>query len=377
MTRLFNEEPTIALNRLQPENVEETVFTPHIDLSGSAKLIAKLNIYTNPLIDGATTLLGILAAIPNLGEPLNVGLFRQHLLNSIDEFRHKGTLLDYHPSVIEKSTFCICSALDEAILYTEWGERVCWENQSLLSKVFSQRNGGEAFFVLLEKACEQPGKLVDFIELQYMLLMLGFKGRYRSSDNRTLYQIKSDTYVKIRHFRSEYHLPVLEPSMPLVGKQPRKILSMWKVLLVVVAIIIISYLSTEYWYYNARQPIFQVVEQLGITTDNMKAAPQNLIRESNDGTAKHSPSKSFSSTNNGILLSSQQWEVVVEFTDSTDSDKFIEELRKNQYKVSSRNTESGIELFIPAGNNLANIRNLQNDIKIRFGLNTSLRKVQK
>lgn len=373
MTRLFNEEPTIALSRLQVENVEEIPFSQRVDLSGSAKLIAELNIYANPLLNEATALLGQLAAIPCLGEPQNIGLFRQHLLNAIDAFRQKGILLDYHPSVIEKSTFCLCSAFDEAILYTGWGEQACWENQSLLSKVFSQRNGGEAFFVLLEKACEQPGKLVDFIELQYILLMLGFKGRYRNSDNSELYQIKSDVYVKIRHFRSEYHLPVLEPSMPFVGKQPEKIINIWKVLLTMVAIVIVGYLSSEYWYYNAKQPIFQVADRLGTVTDNMKTPAQNVLQENNGGQTANSSAK-----NSGILLSPPQWEVVVaEFADSADAANLIAELRHNKYEVDSRKTEHGIEFFIRAGDNLTNVSNLRNDLNVRLGLNTTLRKVQK
>lgn len=370
MTRLFNEEPTIALSRSQAEHIEKVVFSPKIDLSGSAKLIAELNIYGNPLLNKATVLLGILASIPALGEPQNIGLFKQHLLNAINSFRQQGILLDYHPSVIEKSTFCLCSAFDEAILYTEWGEQACWENESLLSKVFSQRNGGEAFFVLLEKACEQPGKLVDFIELQYMLLMLGFKGRYRNSDNSTLYQIKSDVYVKIRHFRTEYHLPVLEPSMPVVGKQPVKILNIWKVLLATVGIFIAGYLSTEYWYYNAKQPIFKVADRLGAVTDNMKTPAQNAVQENNGGQTANSLAK-----NSGILLSSPQWEVVV--ADSADAANLIAELRLNKYEVDSRKTKHGIELFILAGDNLTNVRNLRNDLNVRLGLNTTLRKVQK
>jgi type VI secretion system protein ImpK len=377
MTRIFNEEPTIALSRSHVESIDDKTFSLHINLTDSVKLITELKIYASPLLNAATALLGILAAIPNLGEPQNIDLFRQHLLNAIKLFRQQGTLLDYHSSVIEKSTFCLCSAFDEAILYTEWGERACWENQSLLSRVFSQRNGGEAFFILLEKASEQPGKLVDFIELQYILLMLGFKGRYRNADKGSLYQIKSDIYAKIRYFRSEYRLPVLESSSQLTGKQPKKIFNLWKILLTMVAVIIVGYATTEYWYYNARQPVSQVVNRLTIATNNMNNPVENKSQENKKNLREYSSLVRTPVVNTGLLLNSPQWEVVVaEFVDYANAEGLISKLQQERYEVESRKTGHSIELFIRGGNNLTHVRNLKNDLDVRFQLNTTLRKVQ-
>lgn len=262
MTRLFNEEPTIVLNRSSTKSAVDVHLHARVNLTASVKLVSELKIYGTPLLNATTVLLGILTAIPTLGEPQNIGLFRQQLLDELDSFRQRGALLDYHSSIIEKSCFCLCSAFDEAILYTEWGENVRWENNSLLSKVFSQRNGGEAFFTLLEKACEQPGKLVDFIELQYVLLMLGFKGRYRNDDEEKLYQIKSNTYKTIRYFRSEYCLPVVEPALHSTGKQLRKIISAKKVLLIMLILILGGYAVTEYLYFDISRSIIQIIDQI-------------------------------------------------------------------------------------------------------------------
>ncbi len=49
-------------------------------------------------------------------------------------------------------------------------------------------------FVLLDKASQQPNKLVDFIELQYVLLALGFKGRFRHEDESQLHDITARAY---------------------------------------------------------------------------------------------------------------------------------------------------------------------------------------
>ncbi|MHC6527696.1 type IVB secretion system protein IcmH/DotU [Vibrio proteolyticus] len=380
MAGLFNEEPTVQIRRVagNPTQTQRVAKTSQADISGTERLIESLAVYGSPLLNAATELLGILVTVPRQGSPRDIDRFRQKLLDAIALFRQRGLYLEYHPSIVEKSCFVLCAAFDEAILYTAWGERARWENHSLLSKVFSQRNGGEAFFALLDKASQQPGKLVDFLELQYVLLMLGFKGRYRHDDESPLHEIKSDVYALIRHYRSESALPVPRTPELIEGKKPWRMLSMGKTLALATLIAAAGYGASEYWYYNRSQPILQQFSTIDMSGVNLRQADQDLVYVSTEEDIGHVRPELSNAVATPQSTTRPQWDIVLAvFSRADDAARLASELKQGGYDSYTRETSHGIELFIRAGDNLAVIRKLKNELNVRFDLNATIRRAQK
>lgn len=380
MTGLFNEEPTIVIHRKVAETAHQSNDEQSLpaDLSGTERLIETFAVYDSPLLNAATELLGMLVTLPRQTNPRDIERFRQRLLDAIVVFRQRGLYLDYHPSVIEKSCFVLCAAFDEAILYTSWGEQARWENHSLLSKVFSQRNGGEAFFVLLEKANQQPAKLVDFLELQYVLLMLGFKGRYRHEDENQLHEIKSNVYGIIRNYRAENVLLVPKTPELIVGKQPWRMLSFSKMLGLAALCLGLSYGASEYWYSNRSQPILHQFSAIDMSGVSLKSENHDLIYISTDADIGEIELTPVHEEEPKVQVAAVQWEVILAvFTRSSDAVRMSTELQKAGYESFTRETEHGIELFLRAGDNLTVIRKLKNELNVRFGLNATIRRAQK
>ncbi|EPR4993802.1 type IVB secretion system protein IcmH/DotU [Vibrio navarrensis] len=382
MNGLFNEEPTLVVRRaeVKQQTTNSSNAVKSADLLGTERLIDNLAVYGSPLLNAATELLGTLVTLPRQGAPRDIERFRQRLLDAIMTFRQRGIYLEYHPSIVEKSCFVLCAAFDEAILYTAWGAKARWENHSLLSKVFSQRNGGEAFFQLLEKASQQPGKLVDFIELQYVLLMLGFQGRYRHRDEHVLHEIKSDVYAIIRHYRSEAILPVPRtPELP-EGKQPWRMLSVGKTLALVFLVLAGGYGASEYWYYNRSQPIieqFSSIDMLGVSFNKTQ---QDLIYVSTDSDLGLTvlPEHQESAVSASNEVKGVQWEILLAvFSKPSDALRLASELEPVGYEIATRETQHGIEVLLRAGDNLPTIRKLKNELNVRFGLNATIRRAQK
>lgn|GEM_PF-3168027 len=380
MNGLFNEEPTVEIRRspTQAKAAPQAAPVSAVDLTGTERLIDNLAVYSCPLLNGATELFGILVTLPRQGAPRDIDRFRQRLLDAISAFRQRGLYLEYHPSIIDKSCFVLCAAFDEAILYTSWGERARWENHSLLSSVFSQRNGGEAFFTLLDKASQQPSKLVDFLELQYVLLMLGFKGRYRHEDESALHEIQSKVYTIIRHYRNESVLPVPKTPELIEGKRPWRMLSMPKTLTLAALCLAASYAASEYWYFNRSQPILQQFSSIDMSGVNLKKADQELVYISTEADIGLAASTAQIEADVQATPTAQQWEVVLAvLTRSSDAVRLVSELQQAGYESFTRETEHGIELYLRAGDNLTLIRKLKNELNVRFGLNATIRRAQK
>ncbi|MBE8168240.1 MAG: DotU family type IV/VI secretion system protein [Shewanella sp.] len=376
MSGLFNEEPTVVMRRsnFKAEQNEVAHESIKIDLTGAEHLIESLAIYGSPLLNAATELLGILVTISRQGSPLDIDRFRQSLIKAISAFRQKGVHLDYHPSIIEKSCFVICAAFDEAILYTSWGEKARWENHSLLSKTFSERNGGEVFFQLLDKASEQPAKLVDFIELQYVLLMLGFKGRYRHKEQTNLHEIKSDVYEILRHYRPESVLPTPKTPILPIEKEPWRMWSMRKLAALAGLLIVSGYVFSEYWYYNRSQTIIaqsQVIDKTSVSINDYTLEQQ--IEAENDNAGNALKESMMHNQMNAV-----NWEILLAvFSTSADANQLASVLNKSGYNTVLKQNEHGIELVIKASNDLSSIRKLNSELNVKFGLNATIRKAQK
>ncbi|MGN1392583.1 MAG: type IVB secretion system protein IcmH/DotU [Succinivibrionaceae bacterium] len=230
MAGIFNEESTIDISKhtvkdnfnVDAIKKDNRTVKDLID-SKSFQLPGDVNLYDSGLLRLAAPLLAVMLSVPRQTKPYDLKSFRLQLLDLLRDFKTESIAYDYHPSVIEKATYVLCAALDEEIAHTTWGKEGGWVNHSLLSSMFTQRNGGEVFFVLLDKACQQPKLLIDFIILVYILLMLGFKGKYSDTDQNELFEIKSYVYSLIEHYYKEPQLSlpsnvsVVNESKPFVG----------------------------------------------------------------------------------------------------------------------------------------------------------------
>ncbi|WP_087024166.1 type IVB secretion system protein IcmH/DotU [Thaumasiovibrio subtropicus] len=376
MSGLFNEEPTAVVRRV-PESApapQSDPLVPSIDLDGSERLIENLAIYGSPLLNAATELLAILVTLSRQGVPRDVDRFRQQILDGVANFKRRGLYLDYHPSVIDKSCFVLCAAFDEAILYTQWGDEARWENHTLLSKVFSQRNGGEVFFVLLEKASLQPTKLIDFIELQYVLLMMGFQGRYRDGDETALHQVKADVYAIIRYYRHESPLPVPKTPDLIESSQPRHWLSSKMIFMTMLIALGLGYLASEYWYHNRSEALLTAFHKLDLSDVDMQVGSRDLVYLSDDADIGIVSEETLQQTPQDESKV-QSWEILLAtLTRSEDVSRLAKEIERAGYDTFSRQTSNGYELLMKSSDALSRVKTIKNELNVRFGLNATIRR---
>lgn len=131
----------------------------------------------NPLLSAATTLLALFAWIDSVVEPVNVLQLRNQVIKEIKSFVAK-LKTHYSNETILAACYCLCTAIDEAILKTTWGIKSVWAEKGLLSIFYQETLGGQRFYMVLDKMSENPEKNLDILELLYTLLNLGFEGKY-------------------------------------------------------------------------------------------------------------------------------------------------------------------------------------------------------
>lgn len=137
----------------------------------------------NPLLEAARILLRAIAETPEVLEAGAVAWRRQWLEHEVRLFTRVCGELRLRHEHVRSASYCLCSALDEAAMKTNWGRGettgVSWEMNSLAAAFGDDRQGGDRVFQLIDEALSSPREHLDLIEVFQNILDLGFRGRYR------------------------------------------------------------------------------------------------------------------------------------------------------------------------------------------------------
>jgi len=136
----------------------------------------------NPLVAAANPLLGLAASLRQQAHHPDPAGLRETLAQAITLFESRAQAAGVPHSELLAARYALCTLLDEAAASTPWGEPV-WAQRSLLVQFHNEAWGGEKFFLLLGKLAEQPQQHRALLELFYLILALGFEGRYRVLPN--------------------------------------------------------------------------------------------------------------------------------------------------------------------------------------------------
>ncbi len=136
----------------------------------------------NPLVAAANPLLGLATSLRQQAHHPDPAGLRETLVQAIALFESRAQAAGVVHSELLAARYALCTFLDEAAASTPWGEPV-WAQRSLLVQFHNEAWGGEKFFLLLGKLAERPQEHRTLLELFYLILALGFEGRYRVLPN--------------------------------------------------------------------------------------------------------------------------------------------------------------------------------------------------
>lgn len=220
----------------------------------------------NPLVNAASTLIAVFEKTRVSVSHPDVGGLHQRLVNEVKKFEASAKETGVKPEVVLSARYAMCVALDEAVLNTPWGSESAWPQRTLLSVFHNETSGGEKFFLILDRMKEQPGENLYILELMYILLSLGFEGKYRviHRGRDIIEQMRDDLFNIIRRQRGEYERS-LSPSWQGLGKTRNSLanyIPMWVVASIVGAILFLSYSGFRVWLYDSSSPVVEQLDEI-------------------------------------------------------------------------------------------------------------------
>ena len=98
---------------------------------------------------------------------------------------------------VQEAEFCLVAFLDEAILGTSWHGRDAWSAEPLQLTHYDRYDAGEQFFTRLKALLDEGGTRTAVMEVYYLCLALGFKGRYAIQGREVIRRLVDDLHGRL------------------------------------------------------------------------------------------------------------------------------------------------------------------------------------
>ncbi|MEP2031288.1 MAG: type IVB secretion system protein IcmH/DotU [Paracoccaceae bacterium] len=236
----------------------------------------------NPLIAAFAALMGLAPELESAVAPENPEVLRARLLDNLTYARDNTVAGGVALARADQAAWFVGAVLDDIALNTPWGGSSAWPGQPLVASLYGDVDAGEQFFDRTETLMRYPERDPEMLELAFMCLSLGFRGKHRVSGaagDGALAQLRSQLARLLRQPDDDDAALAPHWQGVVAADEPARFaLPLWSILLVAVALITAVYiglssrLSTEGQHLSAlanllpppeRADIFRPVRESG------------------------------------------------------------------------------------------------------------------
>jgi len=230
----------------------------------------------NPLVAAANPLLDLAVLLRSKTSYTQVENLRLQLVTAVKNFERDAKTALIENDAIAAARFSLCTLLDETISSTPWGGGGVWASRSLLVTFHNEASGGEKFFLILQKLCQDPRANIQILELMYLCLALGLEGRYRIAEGgRAQLEILRERLQQMILKERGPHEPAL--SVHWQGAQGKgeslwRAMPVWVVAAVAGVLLVLLQLGLSFRLSLASDPVFDSLHKINVAASVPLAA---------------------------------------------------------------------------------------------------------
>jgi type VI secretion system protein ImpK len=118
---------------------------------------------------------------------------RPKIAAMLEDFEKRAERYRFNHKIIQVSKFALASFVDETVLTNNFHLKEEWEKYPLQLEYFREQLAGDKFFEKLAAMLKQIEVTQDAVEIYYICMLIGFKGRYGVYEKEKLLQIMQQT----------------------------------------------------------------------------------------------------------------------------------------------------------------------------------------
>lgn len=149
---------------------------------------------------------------------------------------------------VRLAVFALVAFLDETIISSDWAEKDKWLEEPMQIKLFDTFNAGEEFFTHMSNLRQKTSINKDILEIYYLCLSLGFKGKYQLQSPENIRRIVDDLNLEL-HPEAYHSMESLSPNGKPKGSIVQTVktgLPLWVYPLGALAILVIIYVILSF-----------------------------------------------------------------------------------------------------------------------------------
>jgi type VI secretion system protein ImpK len=127
----------------------------------------------------------------------NAGALKTKVNNMFEDFEHKARNAGFENEKILQAKFALVAFLDESIISSSWEQKDEWLSEPLQLKLFNTFNAGEEFFTNINNFRQRTSSNKEVLEIYYVCLVLGFKGKYQLQSPENLRRVIDDLNMEL------------------------------------------------------------------------------------------------------------------------------------------------------------------------------------
>ena len=130
---------------------------------------------------------------------------RQRCKELLTEFEEESDRLGFEAKDMQAIKYAIVAFIDETVLASDWEQKDTWAANPLQLDIYKHYGAGEHFFELLDQTQTRP----QILEVFYLCMALGFKGKYRLRQQEHIQVLVEETQDTLRRLKGQGQLQAL------------------------------------------------------------------------------------------------------------------------------------------------------------------------
>lgn len=150
--------------------------------------------------------------------------FREHMRNALRTASQEAVQKGYNVDDVKLAAFAVIAFLDESVLASSNPVFSTWSRLPFQEELFGQHMGGEAFFQYVQQllARRDSAEVADILEVFYLSLLLGYRGRYGMGSSGELRGVMDSIREKIHRIRGSNAPLSPQWAIPSEAAPPRR-----------------------------------------------------------------------------------------------------------------------------------------------------------
>ncbi len=127
----------------------------------------------------------------------NASTLKSRVADLFEKFDREGRSAGIDNEKVRFAKFALVAFLDETIISSSWVQKDEWLAEPMQIKLFDTFNAGEEFFDNLHQLRQRSSGNADILEVYYLCLALGFKGKYQLQSPENLRRVIDDLNLEL------------------------------------------------------------------------------------------------------------------------------------------------------------------------------------